>query len=185
MKIIEDVYKPEYHKYGGYKGISIAENLFQISSELTLSILENAKEGLDINEASLTVMYKSLDLLEGDTRKNGFLQGYFDYWTNSNDYLRDKIKIEYKDKNQHLTSFFNNIRTPKKADIYNDYVNGLIRAEKEIIEELQMSIDSLLFHYMHMMNNRLGITIIEEGYLAYLIKLHIDNNGYSNFIQAP
>ncbi|MGF7050667.1 thiopeptide-type bacteriocin biosynthesis protein [Paenibacillus sp. DS2015] len=167
------VYEPEISKYGGIEGVVKAENIFQHSSELVLDRIEDIIVGqIDRYLLGLAIMKLKLDTLFLHEEKDElqFLRHYLFYWTGAN----------YSAGGQQLAKKFLDLTTKKVIAIESDmtellpivnltYISQVASTTEQVLNISNKSKVELLFHYIHMMNNRLGITPLEEAYLAAIL----------------
>ncbi|ANB62154.1 thiopeptide-type bacteriocin biosynthesis protein [Anoxybacteroides amylolyticum] len=170
------LYEPEIDKYGGETGLSISEELFQYSSEICLDVTPGIIDGtLDRFIIGLKYMNESLQAnFEHTDAILDFLEKYIAYWSgehySSIGTIYKKNFIQSAKKRVALTK--NIIEQGYHRMNFKNYANSL----KSVIDRIsavngEKKTSDLLFHYMHMMNNRLGIWPIEEAYLAALLKV--------------
>ncbi|WP_162309104.1 thiopeptide-type bacteriocin biosynthesis protein [Brevibacillus antibioticus] len=173
------VYEPEISKYGGSEGVSKAEPIFQQSSELVVNSIEDIIVGqIDRYLLGLAIMKLKLDtlFLHDEKEELLFLQHYLFYWTGA----------KYSASGQQLAKKFLELTIKKVKAIESDmtellpivnrtYISLVASTIEQVLKISHKSKVELLFHYIHMMNNRLGITPLEEAYLAaILINMKID-----------
>jgi thiopeptide-type bacteriocin biosynthesis protein len=170
------LYDPELDKYGESAGIELCEEYFCLSSNLVVEIMEEIiAEKINRFEFALRLMDSILKIsIDNQNDRNEFLLNYTKYWAGDNNGSSEK-KISQnfiesaaarKEKVQEILS----------AE-YSPEIEGLIR---HFSNELAVIIHNLktfgetepkeiFFHFVHMMNNRLGVWPIEESYLAALL----------------
>lgn len=173
------VYEPEISKYGGIVGVEKAEPIFQHSSELVINWIEDIMVGqIDRYMLGLAIMRLQLDTLFLHDEKDElqFLRHYLFYWTGAN----------HSSSGQQLAKKFLELTTKKVKVIESNmiellpivnhtYISLVASTTEQVLNISKKSKAELLFHYIHMMNNRLGITPLEEAYLAaILINMKID-----------
>ncbi|MDO8226582.1 thiopeptide-type bacteriocin biosynthesis protein [Bacillus cabrialesii] len=174
----QEEYEPEYEKYGGVQGVHIAEDIFQSSSELVLSLLNDPGfKDNDRFDFALFLMNKTAEhaSLSADQARD-LWESMLHHWSGA-DYTEG---ITYKTKLEEAAE--------KRIDVINvvvekmhsnpfviklteGYQKILQRAFSQIqeSEKIRTSHSHLSFHYIHMMNNRLGVWPIEEAYLGALL----------------
>ncbi|WDU79254.1 MULTISPECIES: thiopeptide-type bacteriocin biosynthesis protein [Lysinibacillus] len=170
-------YEPEYSKYGGEEGVGIAEQLFRTSSEMVLHILREENQQFSKANVSLLVLKKSI---EGSIRKKKqymrFLENYFDYWTGG-DYegaeaIKTKISTAAIKRSEVIKNIWKEISSNQEMNqLIDSYLKKLKETQKLIKDatNIHQEFTDLLFHYIHMTNNRMGISTLEEAYLAKLL----------------
>ncbi|AUZ27741.1 hypothetical protein C1T28_10465 [Bacillus subtilis] len=174
----QEEYEPEYEKYGGVQGVHIAEDIFQSSSELVLSLLNDPGfKDNDRFDFALFLMNKTAEhaSLSADQARD-LWESMLHHWSGA-DYTEG---ITYKTKLEEAAE--------KRIDVINvviekmhsnpfviklteGYQKILQRAFSQIqeSEKIRTPHSHLSFHYIHMMNNRLGVWPIEEAYLGALL----------------
>lgn len=170
------IYEPEVKKYGGISGLKYAEDIFQISSEFCVNLVPymNTKKinRFDIGLKTMNIFIKSY---LNESEYISFLEEYVSYWCGEKyDESRKEIKRSFLNAaflRQEATESIINKSLGDIDSLLFDFekdvltVTQLIRQDKQV----QESMSHLCFHYIHMMNNRLGIWTIEEAYLAALL----------------
>jgi thiopeptide-type bacteriocin biosynthesis protein len=192
-------YEPETDRYGGPDGVRLAERFFEASSEAALALLHRTSrterssrlgKGLltmvellhvfsrDRAAAARWAEQYNIGYLRGvarDEEARGVWLGAFDSGYGSQaDTLGEYVEEVWSrmDEGEPLS---------EALDLYRDglvEVRGhfcdlfearrLGRAE-EPYTDWETAVGAICSSYLHMTNNRLGITIQEESYLAYLI----------------
>ncbi|MDU0156702.1 thiopeptide-type bacteriocin biosynthesis protein [Bacillus cabrialesii] len=174
----QEEYEPEYEKYGGVQGVHIAEDIFQSSSELVLSLLnDHGFKDNDRFDFALFLMNKTAEhaSLSADQARD-LWESMLHHWSGA-DYTEG---ITYKTKLEEAAE--------KRIDVINvviekmhsnPFVIKLTEGYQKILqkafsqiqesEKIRTSHSHLSFHYIHMMNNRLGVWPIEEAYLGALL----------------
>ncbi|WP_176087354.1 thiopeptide-type bacteriocin biosynthesis protein [Virgibacillus dokdonensis] len=172
-----DIYEPEIEKYGGSIGVTYAEDIFEISSNLTLDFMHYInKDRIDRYTIGLLTMAEFMNTCLEQNKVSSFLMNYISYWIGAN--YSDK-GLMYRDS--FLKAGQKRIETTKL--IKDSLPEVLIRKIEEFAKDINkvvervisdqkvpQPIEELCFHYIHMMNNRLGIWPVEEAYLAALLK---------------
>jgi thiopeptide-type bacteriocin biosynthesis protein len=168
------LYEPEIDKYGGKTGLSISEELFQYSSEICLDVTPGIIDGtLNRFIIGLKYMNESINaIFERTDTILVFLEKYISYWSGEH---YSAIGTTYK--NNFIQSAEKRVALTKNI-IEQDYhhmnfekYGKLLKSVIDRINAVNMdkTPEDLLFHYIHMMNNRLGIWPVEEAYLAALL----------------
>ena len=193
-------YEPETERYGGPEGVRLAERFFEISSEAAYALVARtgAERSSRLGKGLLTMVEMAHVLTHGsravavrwmDQYNTGYLRGVArdeegrQAWLGAFDSGYDAQAETLGEYVEEVWSRMNEGEPLSEAlDLYRDgliEVRGLFQelfdARKlgrtpEPYTEREMAVTSICSSYLHMMNNRLGITIQEESYLAYLIK---------------
>jgi thiopeptide-type bacteriocin biosynthesis protein len=187
-------YAPELDRYGGVFGIELAHEHFHISSVVALNILRDNKSrvrtsvlGLAFqimlhfvysfyeDRANVAAFFRQYRAFFGGLKMPAYIRKEFDRYfdvqagkimsyvadlENKHDWIKSGDQSELSRYIQHAYDLKAEIRRSYEArklylrspaDTYNDVLHGL------------------LINYVHMLNNRLGVIIFEEVYLANLV----------------
>jgi len=193
-------YEPETERYGGPEGVRLAERFFEISSEAGYALVARtgAERSSRLGKGLLTMVEMAHVFTHGsreqavrwmDQYNTGYLRGVArdeegrQAWLGAFDSGYDAQAETLGEYVEEVWSRMNEGEALSEAlDQYRDglvevrgHFHDLFEARKlgrtpEPYTQWEMAITSICSSYLHMMNNRLGITIQEESYLAYLIK---------------
>ncbi|MDO7907923.1 thiopeptide-type bacteriocin biosynthesis protein [Paenibacillus sp. JX-17] len=175
-KYTRNIYEPELTKYINDKYLSLSENLFCSSSELVCMLMKKINSK-DINryEWSLILTERILMGLALEREEiTSFHQTNLDYWSGSPS-MSSRLREAAYHKRDVIDSMMNPQQVERTDSIQGEdaYVTQTVSILKEAEKEYGRSaLRHLLFHYSHMMNNRLGIWPIEEAYLSALMLQH-------------
>lgn len=171
-------YQREVTRYGGEKGILIAEQFFNYSSNFVFNFIDIETE---YEQALLIGIVMNLYLAESNLENDTvtLFQSIFKNWLDFNLEYLDLSKAEiieqfeaiYTEQSEMLTEIIQGILS-KESDI-----EGFEIWKKQCSEvyenlrhtELTQTIPNILASYIHLNNNRLGISNFDESLLAYLI----------------
>jgi thiopeptide-type bacteriocin biosynthesis protein len=192
-------YEPETERYGGPLGVRVAERFFEVSSEAAMALLARTSrterssrlgKGLltmvelmhvfsgDRAPASRWASQYNLGYLRGvapeEEQRGAWLGAFGSGYDAQADTLGEYVEEVWSrmDEGEPLSD---------ALDLYRDglvEVRGHFRAlfdagelgrPGEPYTAWEAAVGGIGSSYLHMMNNRLGITIQEESYLAYLI----------------
>lgn len=171
-------YQRETERYGGKKGILIAEPFFNYSSRTVFNFIDTETE---YEQALLIGMVMNLYLAESDFENDTTLlfQSIFNNWLDFNLEYLDLSKAEimeqfeaiYTAQSEMLTEIIQNILS-KENDIegfetWKKYCDET--CDKLRNTEVTKPIPNILASYIHLNNNRLGISNFDESLMAYLI----------------
>lgn len=153
--IIETTYYPEMNKYIDNHALSLSENIFSISSIYALHILSNSNKKSELYYLSMQhTMYLLQYFIKEKATLDTFLENYFNYWQSFSEGQSIKVpKI--------------NIVVKKDFPEYNIYFEKIKKTYS------YSEIQGLLFNYIHLFNNRLGINTKEEAFLAQCLLKYI------------
>ncbi len=174
----QEEYEPEYEKYGGIQGVNIAEDIFQSSSELVLSLLNDPGfKDHDRFDFALFLMKKTAEQasLSADQTQD-LWESMLHYWSGADytDGITYKTKLkEAAEKridviNVVIEKMHSNPFVTKSTIGYQKLLESAFSQIQES-DKIRTSASHLAFHYIHMMNNRLGVWPIEEAYLGALL----------------
>ncbi|MBA4534526.1 thiopeptide-type bacteriocin biosynthesis protein [Brevibacillus halotolerans] len=171
-------YEPEYEKYGGTLGVSLSEICFESSSRLALAGLQAERnEVIDRFHLALLLMDETAKQAKLTTSEQKELWNRILHFWSGADYPEG---VHYKESFQNaatkrIESLQRSLQNYKQnesiAEMMDDYrfhlkdVFEQIRGSKQI----RLPASHFVFHYIHMMNNRLGIWPMEEAYLGALL----------------
>jgi len=186
-------YEPEFDRYGGTLGTSIAEQYFEASSAITLQVLAG-QNGHDfrvvLGQAFRFFAYVCMTFFEGEDRAS-FAAAYQRQWAQFGgkkspstlsdfQYKYGRQRAFLEDAMQSCASVMAGTETPRpveaawiaalqrlKASLEGAVANGDIAVPAER-GGLAGYVRYLLPSYVHMHNNRMGLAISDEVYLAYL-----------------
>jgi len=206
-------YEPEYSKYGGRKGIELAEWHFEHSSDLVLSLVDRANTHLRtvlLGIASQLMMVMGTTFLPDRGELGAFWARYHEFWQHAFK-LTDLATVDrYEENFEQMSGRFSQRFHDIEAGVHGtggvdlssfarDWAEHCAELRSRVVdlsengdllfpawdpERLRHSGDAggfapvtdpdtalriLLSPYMHMTNNRLGATIVDEAYLAYLL----------------
>ncbi|MGP4066187.1 thiopeptide-type bacteriocin biosynthesis protein [Oceanobacillus sp. M65] len=174
----QEEYEPEYEKYGGIQGVKIAEQCFELSSELVINFTNSSnftdKDRFDLSLLLMKITAKQAKLSK--IEEHELWERILSYWSGSTYNEDDRFKnnlIEAAKKRLDVLGRKLEAISQKTSmiQLVNDYEMGLGNAFSSMTksEKIVVTKEHLAFHYIHMMNNRLGVTPIEEAYLGALL----------------
>ena len=156
-------YIPETEKFHGDKGVEIAEKEFMYSSLLALNIisfLKNKSSKIYFGAAFAKMLINCA--LEDDNEKRLFIKMYRQYWERFSD-----VTDEVLHKIEEIVCNINNSHINEIVKLYEK--NGMTEIHNEIFNSVKTKIDSdkrcifdFLMNFIHLYNNRIGITPFEE-----------------------
>ncbi|ANN17985.1 hypothetical protein SD37_21595 [Amycolatopsis orientalis] len=154
-------YVPEYDRYGGVDGVELAEWHFERSSDAVLEVLDrhptkSARLGLSVRMSAILCTA----FLSDTTELAEFLVRYRDSWEppSSRERLHEMYDATYDHSAEQLRRL---IRSGPQWTEWSEHC-------RELRERAGGSV-SLLWSYLHMTNNRLGVHTVDEAYVAHLI----------------
>ncbi|WP_055480278.1 thiopeptide-type bacteriocin biosynthesis protein [Sphaerimonospora mesophila] len=175
---VKTIYEPEYVKWGGESGLEFAHRCFEASSRFAIeSVDEGSWTGRPL--VALMTMAASLALLP-HTARSGFAYQYVWYWCGGGrtdpkpvlDAIRgsaDRTAARIVEGTRNL------IDEPRRIE----HLGRYLRVLSESIGDRATAASGrtsahLLFHHLHLTNNRLGINPREEALLMEILQRHPD-----------
>jgi thiopeptide-type bacteriocin biosynthesis protein len=174
-----DRYEPETENFGA-TGVSIAERVFHVSSEAAIQVLRDESEGKCARRlVALLLMQQVADAFVLNEPRSGFWKRYANYWLIREPSAEiDEWKRRFRAKASELVSRDNSALLPDQAlseQLRNSLASWrgtLTRAAAEyasLDEQQARRPGYLAFHFIHLMNNRLGILPLSEAWLATVL----------------
>ncbi|MFF7637521.1 thiopeptide-type bacteriocin biosynthesis protein [Kitasatospora sp. NPDC008050] len=162
------LYEPEFTKYGGPAGLAGAELLFQASSDTALGLFGATYWAGRFGYATLLTRL-AVDLLP-QAQHRSFLYNMRWYWTGQNGphsaLARQHAADSAARAEAPLRARTTAIRQGPHSPALLDYQRAL---RDRLAHPAARTPAHLLFHYVHLMNNRLGVKPIEEAVIADLL----------------
>jgi hypothetical protein len=197
-------YEPEYGKYGGPRGIDLAEWHFRHSSDQVITIMRTTNAHLRrtvLGVSSQLMMVMTTAFLPDATTAADYLERYHGFWRRAfdtagfikdEDYdnayevagpgLRDRFTAVREamtaGSDKRLPEFLRNwaahctelhARAVALAESGHLVLRSWDDTHDEVVTDPVVATMRLLSPYMHMTNNRLGATLSDEAYLAYVL----------------
>lgn len=191
-------YEPEYERYAGIDAVKVAEDFFQFSSEFCIEQLKHIPDGEQSARFGKGIIGMVTLLKVFFEEKNYALQFIQNYGKNylkgfaKEEHVKEWVEmfnggfekqseklVEYIDtlwealsENDQLpesiASFSDNVKNIKEQ-LKNLFDDGKIFLYQNKIDNWDLALRSIVPSYIHMTNNRLGISIRDESYLSHLI----------------
>lgn len=171
-------YEPEFEKYGGVVGLRIAEELFEASSELTLEALAKVHACADYRTLVLALDRTLVWHTQGSpSARERFLTQYLWYWSGQDrpgaNQFRSKVLDAAARRQGLLAERLSCVATDSVINSlvcrFEQHLRLALAKLKSTNCPLTESPDRLAFDYLHMNNNRLGVSPTEEAYIAALL----------------
>jgi thiopeptide-type bacteriocin biosynthesis protein len=176
-RIVYLPYEPEVGKYGGRRGVELAEEAFQVSSTAALDLIAISPDRVSrLALAALVVKRYCTAMRSIDTLR--FLEFHRDYWIGAgvpsradsaaSKEVRLGLQQEEREGPQQsaISAMLDRVTRAASASI-----------EGTLAQGFRVSAYSLLMHHMHLTLNRIGIGLIEEFELARSIAAQIRGCG--------
>jgi thiopeptide-type bacteriocin biosynthesis protein len=171
-------YQPETQRYGGKNGILISEQFFNYASETIFDFINTETD----YEATLLIgivmnLYVAQSDFENDSTT--LFQSIFNHWLDFNlqhlaipeAEMIEQFETIYAEQGEMLTEITQSILFQKNEiegfENWQKYCDETL--EKLRQTELTKPIPDILASYIHLNNNRLGISNFDESLMAYLI----------------
>lgn len=188
-------YEPEYRRYGGPLGVELAEWHFEVSSDVVLGLLGSPRSRR-LGVSARLALVLCATFLDDDAAIAGFLAGYRDFWHRGYG-LGDDPDAAYggayrrmagrlrpdaaailaaargggPDPGPVLGGWVRHCRLLRERVTELARSGGYESHERDaVVRDASVALRELLPSFVHMTNNRLGITIAEEAYLAHLTR---------------
>lgn len=172
----QSIYEPEWEKYGDAPGVAVAEELFEASSDIALE-LSDAGMGSGARAAlSLALMGAVTDAGVQPQRRAGFWHDYAAYWTTGAGAQPTSPAARFLGRAaERVAPLLAPASAALAADAasqgsiasYASAATSMLAAARE--RAVARSAEHLCFHHVHMTNNRLGMTLVEEALLAVVL----------------
>lgn len=179
LQVIDSIYEPELDKFGGEVGLEIAESWFAPSSDLAIDILQHeifnqVPRHIVVNHLT-RVVCESFNVKPNIAK---FLQIYAGSWLPHNlvqsNSFRNKFfaqAIDMLDNEQPLLSPEYELDEIQLAQIQRwQKVAEQTAAKLRRAGFNQVFLDSQAWQLIHLMNNRLGFSPLDEAYLATILE---------------
>jgi hypothetical protein len=172
-------YEPETDKYGAAPGIDIAEQLFCRSSELACDILRHESEQVYSRKSLIPLlMVRCFELLKIKQPEDYWRQ-YSQFWLGGDTPAAEDHREGFFAKGDELAAAGLSILDPveelpaQAQNVVSRWEEALKQAYSDYSkakEKSEFSFNILCFNFSHLMLNRLGLTSIEESYMAALLE---------------
>jgi thiopeptide-type bacteriocin biosynthesis protein len=187
-------YRPEYGRYGGVRGVELSEQHFHISSEIALEALRDGNSHVRTSTLGLALqlmLHFAFAFFNHRDKVAGFFEQYAARWQALSipENMMDNFSRLYDHQAKSILAHFSKVdRLHQRLEatetgVLSKWLHHAYQLRDGIVAlheagELELhppaaSVDEairrLLNSYVHMMNNRLGMLILEEVYLSHLI----------------
>jgi thiopeptide-type bacteriocin biosynthesis protein len=192
-------YEPETERYGGPEGVRLAERFFEVSSEATLALLQrgNAAERSSRLGKGLLAMVVLVHVFRGDRdggadfarqyglnylrtlvpdeeRRSAWLGAFGSGFEQQAETLSMYVEEVWSrmDEGESLSEALDRYHAdllPIRDHFRELLETGRLGRAEMPFRTWEHAVAGIVSSYVHMMNNRLGISIQEESYLAYLM----------------
>lgn len=180
-------YEPEFENFGGKDGVVIAEDVFHRSSILARHIISLERQGeLNRKDLVLPLFIIGLGVFIHPGNWQTFLSRYATFWLSGNPAI-GSLKMAFAEQAYNLLDAGDVLVSPmseyseKQQKILQEWHVALKLARdayaKKSAQLAKDIVEKLGFHFIHLMNNRLGFNALEEAYLATLLNT-AEESGY-------
>ena len=199
-------YEPEINRYGGNEGIKVAEEFFYYSSLCSLELIEEIQvkdKSNRLGKGLISMIILLFIFFENKKKASVFIQNYgINYikpFTNNKEQLSEWINIfndGFDKQSEKMSNYtiliWNALREGIEINSVFDLYKNNLKLIKNKLFDLQMknlivrnsqpisnwvsTLNTIIPSYIHMMNNRLGISIQDESYLAHIIYWSLTKN---------
>lgn len=182
VTMVAEQYEPEIDKYGGFIGVTFAEDVFQTSSEVACQILADEAAGLYSRKDLIPLLMSDcVQAFVPEADEEAFWREYSFYWLGGNTPAAGDWRAKFLEKSAELAE----LKVPVVADL-----SSLPSSAREFAARWRTCLDVaavryrdraavadannevLSFNFSHLMNNRLGISSLEEAYMSTLLERH-------------
>lgn len=180
-------YEPEVERYGGEEGIVVAESHFQDSSETVLDLMSQIHQNWNLSVAQGLALQLSYAFIKGTSLNEDEIKEMLFIMDNS--HWKERARIVSKTENVDVL-FEKQFAKNKEAiaarlkmldEIFADEENtdeSPILQWHHYVKEKDAALKNLSLNkkrhfiyisYLHMLNNRLGLSNHDEGYISYVL----------------
>ena len=205
-------YEPEYDRYGGEAGVDLAERHFEVSSDIVLRLVRETNmhvRGIVMGHSVQMMLQMCYAFLGDEERIASFLERYMEFWQTSYAQNSQKLYPGFDRKYGHMAAKLRTrveeVRRLNRGDDPTAGTDGErrwlahmkeVRAEalrlateerlqlRGEIDDPEIALVILLSGYLHMTNNRLGVSILDEIYLSYLVARALEGAGAGRLAEA-
>lgn len=176
---VRDRYIPEFDVFGGESGMLIAESVFQSSSAIARELLLSESRGdLNRKDFALPLFYEALKVWIDASAIDDFLERYSNFWLSGNPDIgiyksafTEKAYLMLEDGAEIIAPAF--LQETIASSLISQWRDTLRQAKEQYKKDCpvytSILADTLAFYFIHLMNNRLGFTTLDESYLAVLL----------------
>lgn len=205
-------YEPEYDRYGGEAGVDLAERHFEVSSDMVLRLVRETNmhvRGIVMGHSVQMMLQMCYAFLGDEERIVAFLERYMEFWQTSYAQNSQKLYPGFDRKYAHMEAKLRNrveeVRRLTRGDdpsagteserLWLAHIKEVraealrLAAEKRLplsgeVDDPEIALVILLSGYLHMTNNRLGVSILDEIYLSYLVARALEGAGAGRLAEA-
>ncbi len=171
-------YEPEVNRYGGKYGLRISENFFQKSSEFAL---EQTPQSYQDAFTTALIGHYLLALNFRIENKSCFFKKIHENWlqflvekldVTSSEILThfDRLFLEQKKSIENLITLVNEAFTAQELNNYQQW-SDVCASTALALQSANLTLPPAVIaeSYLHLLNNRLGVSNFDESFLGYLL----------------
>ena len=191
-------YEPEYERYGGIDAVKVAEDFFQFSSEFCIEQLKHIPDGEQSARFGKGIIGMVILLKVFFEERNLALKIIQNYSKNylkgiaKEEHIKEWVEMfngGFEKQSETLVDYIDSLwealsendQLPESIALFTDNVKNIKEQLKNLfddrkivlyqnkIDDWDLALRSIVPSYIHMTNNRLGISIRDESYLSHLI----------------
>lgn len=178
LGVKRDEYKPEIDIYGGKDGVYIAEDVFHVSSDIALRVIEQEENGISFRkDLAPALMQAALDEVRIQQPRLEFVDNYINYWSAVNPAYGFYVATFEEKAKELIDTGYPIVRKDEDYGVASEFLNDWRQSLRKSMTKYRtidghsdVLITRVLFYFIHLMNNRFGFTILEEIYLAVLLR---------------
>jgi thiopeptide-type bacteriocin biosynthesis protein len=174
-----DRYEPEYDKYGGTRGTPLAESFFAASSRIALDVLADERAGRYTRKLLAPCLMQAAFDAFRPAAAGRYYRQYSLFWLGGDTPAAEDWRERFFAKAEALAGQGVAV-LPEAAALpaaalqrlqaWRDALAHTVRAYAGAGRGAGAAADVLCFNFSHLMNNRLGLSALEEAYLAALLE---------------
>ena len=204
-------YEPEVDRYLGEQAMDLSERHFEVSSDLVIKLIEETNmhvRGIVMGHSVQLMLQTCYTFLGNDERVDTFLERYMDFWQTSYAQNSQKLYPGFDRKYSHMApKLLKRIAEVQNLNDGNEHAGteterNWIAHMRDVRDQIRhlaatnslkmhegaegedAALNILLSSYIHMTNNRLGVSILDEVYLSYLIRRALEKPEASELAEA-
>jgi thiopeptide-type bacteriocin biosynthesis protein len=178
QRIETALYEPEHEKYGAPGEIAYAEQLFQASSAIALAVLADEAAERYSRKSLVPYLMRACHECFAPAPARKFWNHYAMFWLGGESPAASDWHAKFMNKAEQLSASGAEICGPDSAlapaalEQLQAWRAALAQAREAYLAHPKRSADIgvLCFNFTHMMNNRLGLSSLEETYMATMLE---------------
>jgi ABC-2 type transport system ATP-binding protein len=167
-------YEREFERLGGIAGADRAERLFQVSSHLAVEVLPLLAPARSRAGFALAMMEAAIDVALAPDARRVFWSAYVRYWISDETPEGQRLRVGLARQAARIGEDLRDVGDGLRA---NPGVQSLVTEyQRSLAATLQLEVDAgfapsddLVSDHVHLTNNRIGISPVEETLLALVL----------------